>query len=64
MIEIASLHVYPLKGGRSVDMAEVVLDRFGPQGDRRWLVADLAGDDPCVSAVFPGLRATPGQVVA
>lgn len=44
MIEITSLHVYPLKGGRAVDVADVVLDRFGPQGDRRWLVADPAGN--------------------
>jgi uncharacterized protein YcbX len=43
MIEISALHIYPLKGGRGIAVDDVVLDRFGPRGDRRWLVVDGDG---------------------
>jgi uncharacterized protein YcbX len=43
VITIHSLHIYPLKGGRGIDLDRVVLDRFGPTDDRRWLVVDPRG---------------------
>jgi uncharacterized protein len=43
MIEIAGLHVYPLKGGRGIEVSEVAIDRFGPRDDRRWMVVDAEG---------------------
>ena len=39
-MKVASLHIYPLKGGRGVDVREVSLDRIGLEGDRRWMVID------------------------
>ena len=44
MIAISALTVYPLKGGRGIDLREMELDAFGPRHDRRWMVVDLAGD--------------------
>jgi uncharacterized protein YcbX len=44
MIEIASLTIYPLKGGRGVSLPEVAIDRLGPRNDRRWMVVDLEGN--------------------
>jgi hypothetical protein len=40
---LASIHIYPLKAGRAVDMAESVVEPWGLAGDRRWLVVDSAG---------------------
>jgi hypothetical protein len=40
MIEIASLHVYPLKGARGISLDEVSLDGIGPEHDRRWMLVD------------------------
>ena len=40
---VASIHVYPLKGGRGIEVSEVLLDEFGPINDRRWMVVDPDG---------------------
>lgn len=40
---IASLHRYPLKGGRAIDVDALALGRFGPVDDRRWMVVDPDG---------------------
>ena len=40
---LASIHLYPLKAGRAVDLAESVIEPWGLAGDRRWLVVDSAG---------------------
>jgi hypothetical protein len=40
---LASIHVYPLKGGRAIDLDESAVEPWGLAGDRRWLVADDAG---------------------
>ncbi len=44
MIEIASLHVYPLKGGQGIPLDAVGLDAIGPEHDRRWMVVDPDGN--------------------
>jgi uncharacterized protein len=37
---LASLHIYPLKGGRAVDLDHAVVEPWGLAGDRRWLLVD------------------------
>ena len=37
---LASLHIYPLKGGRAVDLDQAAVEPWGLAGDRRWLVVD------------------------
>lgn len=43
MIKVTALHVYPLKGGRGIEVDRIELDRFGPRNDRRWMVVDPDG---------------------
>jgi hypothetical protein len=40
---LASVHIYPLKGGRAVDLDEAVVEPWGLAGDRRWLLVDADG---------------------
>jgi hypothetical protein len=37
---LASLHIYPLKGGRAVDLDHAAVEPWGLAGDRRWLLVD------------------------
>jgi uncharacterized protein len=37
---LASLHIYPVKGCRAVDLAEAAVEPWGLAGDRRWLIVD------------------------
>jgi len=37
---LASVHIYPLKGCRAVDLAESAVEPCGLAGDRRWLLVD------------------------
>jgi uncharacterized protein YcbX len=37
---LASVHIYPLKGCRAIDLGESVVEPWGLAGDRRWLVVD------------------------
>ncbi len=39
-IRLASIHVYPMKAGRAVDLAEGLVEPWGLAGDRRWLLVD------------------------
>jgi uncharacterized protein len=39
-VSLASIHVYPLKGGRGVDLPSSVVEPWGLAGDRRWLLVD------------------------
>jgi uncharacterized protein YcbX len=43
MIEIAGLHIYPLKGGRGISLERMALDSIGPLEDRRWMMVDPDG---------------------
>jgi uncharacterized protein len=37
---LASIHIYPLKGCRGIDLAESAVEPWGLAGDRRWLIVD------------------------
>src|SRR5580700_10160891 len=63
---LASIHVYPLKGGRAVDLQESQVEPWGLAGDRRWLVVDDAGrfisqrQEPALPRVVARYMAAPG----
>ena len=40
---LASIHIYPLKSGRAVDLPGSRVEPWGLAGDRRWLVVDDTG---------------------
>jgi uncharacterized protein len=40
---IASIHVYPVKAGRAIDLTAADVEPCGLAGDRRWLVTDPDG---------------------
>ncbi|TXS94309.1 MOSC domain-containing protein [Parahaliea maris] len=40
---LESIHIYPLKSCGGIALGEVDLDRFGPVGDRRWMVVEPSG---------------------
>ena len=42
-IRLASIHIYPLKAARAVDLGESRVEPWGLAGDRRWLVVDEDG---------------------
>lgn len=42
-MHIGELALHPLKSARRVVVPELVLDAFGPQGDRRWMLVDASG---------------------
>lgn len=42
-MHIGALAIYPLKSGRQVSVQSMTLDRFGPAGDRRWMLVDGSG---------------------
>jgi hypothetical protein len=39
-VRLASIHIYPMKAGRAVDLAEGRVEPWGLAGDRRWLLVD------------------------
>lgn len=43
-MRVASLHLFPVKSLRGVDVDAAVLERAGFAGDRRWMVVDPSGD--------------------
>lgn len=43
-MRVASLHVYPVKGMRAVDVEQAQVEPRGLAGDRRWLVVDESGE--------------------
>ncbi len=40
---LASIHIYPLKAARAVDVDDALVEPWGLAGDRRWLLVDTAG---------------------
>jgi MOSC domain-containing protein len=42
-MRVASLHTYPVKGCYRTDHREVVVEPWGPAGDRRWVIVDANG---------------------
>jgi uncharacterized protein YcbX len=43
MPRIASLHVYPVKSCRGIDVDSVLMTATGPEWDRRWMIVTEAG---------------------
>ena len=42
-MRLASIHIYPLKAARAVDLEESFVEPWGLGGDRRWLLVDRKG---------------------
>jgi uncharacterized protein len=42
-MHLASIHIYPVKAMRAVDLSECPVEPWGLKGDRRWLVVDRTG---------------------
>lgn len=42
-MHVGALAIHPLKSGRQVLLDVMPLDRFGPAGDRRWMLVDSSG---------------------
>ncbi len=42
-MKVHSLHVYPLKSGRVIDLAQAEIEPWGLAGDRRYMITDRAG---------------------
>jgi uncharacterized protein len=40
---LASIHIYPLKAARAVDLGMAAVEPWGLRGDRRWLLVDETG---------------------
>jgi len=43
-MQLSAITVYPVKSCAGADRSSVELDRFGPSGDRRWMVIRPSGD--------------------
>jgi len=43
MPTLSQLFIYPVKSCAGIEQQQVALDRFGPVGDRRWMLVDGAG---------------------
>jgi uncharacterized protein YcbX len=39
-LRVASIHIYPMKAARAVDLPESTVEPWGLAGDRRWLLVD------------------------
>jgi uncharacterized protein YcbX len=63
---LASIHIYPLKAGRAVDLPESRVEPWGLAGDRRWLLVDESGrfvsqrEEPALARVTVRYAAAPG----
>ncbi len=42
-VRLTSIHIYPMKAARAVDLDESVVEPWGLMGDRRWLLVDEDG---------------------
>ncbi len=42
-VRLASMHIYPMKATRAVDLTESLVEPWGLAGDRRWLLVDEDG---------------------
>lgn len=65
-LRLASIHIYPLKAGRAVDLDESAVEPWGLAGDRRWLVVDPAGrfvsqrEEPALALLIAAYQAAGG----
>ncbi|NHO33554.1 MOSC domain-containing protein [Acetobacter fallax] len=44
MLQVASVHIYPVKSLHGISPERITFDPWGPRGDRRWLVITPDGD--------------------
>jgi len=59
-MQILSLHRYPVKSGRVIDVAASAIDHLGLEYDRRWVVVqDIAGEDGALVKRFISQRTHP-----
>ena len=42
-VRLASIHIYPMKAARAVDLGKSLVEPWGLAGDRRWLLVDADG---------------------
>jgi hypothetical protein len=42
-VRLVSIHIYPMKAARAVDLGESLVEPWGLVGDRRWLLVDEDG---------------------
>ena len=42
-MRISSLHIYPVKSGRGIDLETSAVEARGLVGDRRWMIVDEHG---------------------
>jgi uncharacterized protein YcbX len=43
MPSLSAIFIYPVKSAAGITLQSVALDRFGPAGDRRWMLVDESG---------------------
>ncbi|RLA40410.1 MAG: MOSC domain-containing protein [Gammaproteobacteria bacterium] len=59
---LGEINIYPVKSFAGFSLDRVQLDRFGPTGDRRWMLVDESGvaitqrDQPRLALIKTGLR--------
>jgi uncharacterized protein YcbX len=69
-LRLASIHVYPMKAGRAVDLQESAVEPCGLAGDRRWLLVDKdcrfvsQREEPSLARVEVGYAHRPGAIGA
>jgi hypothetical protein len=67
-LTLASIHIYPLKGARAVDLDLALVQPCGLAGDRRWLLVDEAGrfisqrEEPAMARVVAQYTDTDGAI--
>ena len=65
-MHLASIHIYPLKAARAVDLGEALVEPCGLAGDRRWLLVDEGGrfvsqrEEPALARVV--VTCEPGRI--
>lgn len=70
MMRLASLHVYPIKSARGIAPESWLVDEFGLQWDRRWMLVDADGlfvsqrDHPRLALIVPEIRGDALRVTA
>src|SRR6185312_12438236 len=65
---VASIHVYPMKACRAVDVDQAQVEPWGLAGDRRWLLVEPAGrfisqrEEPALALVTVGYAGGCGTI--
>ncbi len=69
MSQLASIHIYPMKAARAVDLGEARVEPWGLAGDRRWMLADEDGrfisqrEEPSLALVVASASPTPASPI-